>query len=294
MTALSMVLVLGSGLLHATWNYLAKKCDDKFAFVWLFHVAGLVLFFPFFLNVFEPGAMSPLCWFCLLTTGIIHAFYFGFLSRAYEQGSLSIVYPIARGTGPCLVTFLAIVFLGESVCPLAGAGIVGVTLGMVLIHLPLGKGGGKWKEPLGRSGVVWAILTGTCGAFYSLVDKIGVSLVNPFVYVYLLFLGSWFFLSLFGILVNPWHHWKMGSLVREWRKNWWNVIGVGVLCITAYLMVLAAMVRTQLSYVVPLRESGILFSLVFGLFFLKEPFSWRRFWGAVLIFGGIVAIGSSN
>ena len=140
--------------------------------------------------------------------------------------------------------------------------------------------------------MVWALLTGTCGAFYSLVDKIGVSLVDPFVYVYLLFLGSWLFLGLFWGVTGDRGKWA--QVTREWRMNKWNVILVGLLCMMAYFMVLSAMVRAQLSYVVPLRESGILFSLAFGFFFLRERFSWNRFGGAMLIFGGIVAIGYTH
>jgi hypothetical protein len=43
----------------------------------------------------------------------IHTAYFVLLDRGYRHGDLSVVYPLARATGPILTIVAAIAFLGE-------------------------------------------------------------------------------------------------------------------------------------------------------------------------------------
>ena len=290
MSISALALILVAALFHALWNFQAKKSRNKLAFVWLFQLAGLGIFLPAFIWWFEPGPLTWSQWWPVLATGVIHAFYFGFLSQAYDRGDLSMVYPIARGTGPCLVAVLAVLLLGERISLQAGLGIGAITVGIGMLHLPHGRGLSDLKAALGRDGASWALLTGMTSALYSLVDKVGVSYFHPVVYVYLLFLGSWLFMTA-GLCVAG--HMPRG-LAAEWEANRKNILVVGGLCMSAYLMVLFAMARTQVSYVVPLRETGILFSVGLGLIFLKERLSARRCWGAVLVFLGIAAMGMSH
>ncbi len=62
---------------------------------------------------------------CVVGTGLVHALYTYLLARAYELGELSVVYPIARGTGVGLTSLLAFFYLDE---PISRLGALGVTL----------------------------------------------------------------------------------------------------------------------------------------------------------------------
>ena len=55
----------------------------------------------------------------MVGSGVLHALYFVLLQRGYAAGDLSLVYPLARGTGPLLSGAAAIVFLGERPSALA-------------------------------------------------------------------------------------------------------------------------------------------------------------------------------
>ncbi len=44
---------------------------------------------------------------------MIHIVYFITLQKSYQVGDLSLVYPLARGTGPFFFTILAIALLAE-------------------------------------------------------------------------------------------------------------------------------------------------------------------------------------
>ncbi|SVB14018.1 uncharacterized protein METZ01_LOCUS166872, partial [marine metagenome] len=126
MTALSLLLVLLSALAHSSWNLLLKRAGDPEVFAWCLLIVASVLLAPVGLALlwYNSVGLSGL-WF-LLATVVLHVFYFNLLARGYSQGDLSLVYPVARGMGPMLVPVLAVIFLNETVEPLAIAGIAAI------------------------------------------------------------------------------------------------------------------------------------------------------------------------
>jgi len=85
------------------------------------------------------------------------------LQRAYRNGDLSLVYPLARGTGPLLATAAAIALLGER--PSAIALLGGAMIVLAVLSLA-GSASGSGLST--RAGVLYALLTGTCIAAYTL------------------------------------------------------------------------------------------------------------------------------
>jgi len=255
MSGIALVLVLASAFLHATWNYLTKKSEEKVVFIWLFLLASGLFYLPFFLYFFSRTAITSLGWLCITATILLHAFYFWFLSRAYEKGELSLVYPLARGMGPFFVPFLAVGFIGESLSFQGISGIALIILGIYTLHLTSFTRRDFFQPILALRGHSsrWALSTGGTIALYSLVDKIGVSQVNPLVYVYLMFVGAWFLLS-------PYVLTRRGLLLQEWRKNRNAILIVGFLSLFTYFLVLFAMQVSKISYIAALRESSIVFS----------------------------------
>jgi drug/metabolite transporter (DMT)-like permease len=66
------------------------------------------------------------------------------------------------------------------------------------------------------------------------------------------------------------------------------------LSLFTYLLVLFAMQMSKVSYIVALRESGILFSALYGTFWLRESHRDQKIVGAILIFLGVFSIGVSR
>lgn len=292
MSNLSLVLVLVAAALHATWNYQIKKSRNKLAFVWWFQLMGLMFFLPLLIYYLPQVTIPARGWLFIAATGGIHAFYFGFLSTAYEGGDLSLVYPIARGTGPLLVPILAVCFIHEQICFMAGMGILLITSGIYCLHLPSFEKSDFFApfSSMGKGTTLWALGTGLTIASYSIVDKIGVTCVDPVVYLYFLFLGSW-------MLLTPCVLAKKGAvkiLEKEWGQNRKSILIVGFLCFFTYLIVLYAMRISKVSYVVSVRESSILMSVFFGSFFLKETLNRQKLFGSLVIFFGVILIGISK
>lgn len=287
MTTLALILVLLSALSHATWNLLAKRAINQEVFFWCVLVSSSVLLFPLLIflickyQILYPG------WWFIFGTVVLHVLYFTFLGRSYAHADLSLAYPIARGMGPALVPIIGALLLKEVITPPAIIGIICVVVGiftvywwgnfMELLHAPL--------KIFRDSGARYALLTGLVIAAYSVWDKVGVSYVNPFLYMYFLVLGSALFLT-------PYIWWFHGiSTIRiEIRKKMGNIFLSGLLMFLAYSLILFAFQFSRVSYIAPAREVGIVIGVVFGTLLLREPFGKGRAIGSCLIIAGLSLI----
>ena len=155
-------MVLASAVLHSAWNYMAKRSADKLPFLWLAIAAGLVVFTPAFILVVRDNPVPPAGWIFIGLSSVIHVLYFVLLGGAYSRTDLSVVYPLARGTGPIFVLVLSVVVLRE-VPSLPGLlGILAVVSGVYLIQasaLTVSALGAPLRA-LVSSGSRWALLTG--------------------------------------------------------------------------------------------------------------------------------------
>src|SRR4051812_48856842 len=150
----------------------------------------------------------------MVVSGALHSLYFVLLQRGYRDGDLSLVYPLARGTGPLLATVAAIVFFAERPSLLALAGgalIVGAVFSLVTRPT-------KDQE----AGMVFAVLTGVSIAAYTLWDKQGVSdqHISPIVYCWGLGLTN-------TLLLTPWVLKRGDGIAKTWESSKRQAVGVG-------------------------------------------------------------------
>ncbi|MDO9509478.1 MAG: EamA family transporter, partial [Thermovirgaceae bacterium] len=151
---------------------MAKHVSGGAAFTWLFSVFGLFLLTPFAFATAPDG----ICWLNtpLLTLAAVSALfetgYFLFLQKGYRAGDMSIVYPVARGTGPLLATLLAVLVLGENptLLNLSGTGLVVGGILWIAGGIPF------IRDSKSRTAPLLGIATGVCIAAYSMVDRIAV------------------------------------------------------------------------------------------------------------------------
>lgn len=215
-------------------------------------------------------------------TAVIHAAYFLLLQRGYRAGDLSLVYPVARGTGPLLATLAAIALFSERPTWRALAGAAGVIGGIFFMALTRRDAQRAARHP---EAVGFGLVTGLTIAGYTLWDKhaVAVLLIPPLLLDWAGNLGR-------TLLVSPYalHRW---ARVREvWRTRRLEVIAVGVLCPLSYILVLTALVFTPVSYVAPAREVSIVIGTLLGSHLLSEPHAARRLAGAAAIMLGVAAL----
>ncbi|MBT3352036.1 MAG: EamA family transporter [Nitrospinaceae bacterium] len=279
-------LIFIAAFLHAFWNFAAKGADEPRAMLQISLWASLIIFAPVFIWRFELAAIPPGAWKFILTTGTLHSFYFYALGRAYQEGELSRIYPLARGSAPVLAAMLAVLFLGERISLTGGAAILLIVAGVFTSHIGPGTAGmrgilGLFKEPGSR----WALATGLVTSIYSVVDKAGVTLAPPEIYIYLMFtLTALLNLSLQltkeRVNLKTLHLGDPKTLLRA---------ATGGFCMMgAYGLVLFAMRMSQVSYVVAAREVSVLIGAALGVFILKEGGKRQKMIGAGLVAAGLV------
>lgn len=287
MTLLALGLILISAIAHVSWNLLAKRANNQELFIWWMLIAISVLLFPLAISLFLVEPVTHPGWWFVLGTVILHALYFVLLGRSYKHADLSMAYPIARGLGPALVPLLGVLILQETVTPTAAAGIVMVIGGIYTVYW-WGHFSVFFRKPLKLfrdTGARYAVFTGVVNAVQSTWDKAGVRYVNPFLYMYLLALGGAILLSFYMVRVHG-----SKAVLSEGRRSLKILPAAGLLMFTAYGLVLLTMQFTQVSYVIPAREIGIVIGVVLGSTILKEPFGRGRIIGSILIASGVALI----
>jgi drug/metabolite transporter (DMT)-like permease len=293
-TWLALALVLASALVHASWNFLLKKSGGGTGLITAALLLSLVVYAPVVAAAawiqhyrFQPAHLA-----IMLASGMVHTVYFLLLDRAYRSGGdLSIVYPLARSTGPLLTILFAIAVLGERPGPtaLAGALLIGVSA-LVLAGNPLAwfKAGDGAARDLAqaRQAVRFALLTGLTIAVYTIWDKASVAawFIPPLVY-------DWGCNVFRIVILVPWsRHRVPGAMTQAWRERRKTVIAIALLSPLSYILVLTAMVFTPVSLVAPAREVSILFAALMGAHFLREGDLARRLAAAAGMVLGIAGL----
>lgn len=288
MTFAALTLVVLASSIHAGWNLLAKRAADRLGFLWLVLGAGLLLYGPAALvaALLHPPPAEGFLF--IAVSGMVHAAYYGSLSRMYRY-DFSLTYPTARGSSPVLVTLFSLTVLREPLTTggLAGIGLVVCGIAALQVQTERGPAGRtfRWpvadvlRGPAGRQ----ALATGAIIACYSLVDKAGVALVNPVLYIWCSHLVAFAFWSL--LIRRRW-----GAAVGQGRRAWKAVLAAAAGQNLAYILVLFAMRLAPVAYVVPAREMSTLVGAGLGVVLLKEPFPASKLGGAALIAAGVALI----
>jgi len=293
-------LVLGSALLHAWWSVSIKGSGDPLVFNALQLVAPLVATAAC-LPLMDLGGVPPLAWACLAATTACHTGYFWWMSRAYEHGELTLVYPIARST-PAFLPFVAVPLLGERLSAGGALGIAIVVIGMWLVQAGGAtrlEGGGLRQQLFAEPAVRYAMLTLAATVGYSLLDARAMLEISahPWASVVPRAL-AWNLLlwsasgSLFAVLVAR----RRGSraLLDAARRDLVSPTRAALVSLAGYTLVLEALAMAPASYVVAVRQSSVLFALLFGVVRLRERPSRPRILGAVATVAGVVLIALSG
>jgi drug/metabolite transporter (DMT)-like permease len=283
MSSVALMLVLSAAVVHASWNLIAKRVGGGPPFIWLAAVLSVLIYAPLAIGVvlFSRPRLDAAALLFFGGSALLHLAYFLVLQRGYRVGDLSLVYPLARGTGPLLSTAAAILLFGERPSPLALLGALLVLGGVVAL-----VGGPQLRYGLhNRQALGYALLTGLLIAGYTLWDKHAVSvlLLSPLLLDYSSNLGR-------AAILAP-VAWRQRAAVRElWRLHRGAVLGMALLNPLAYILVLTALVTTPVSYVAPARELSILIGTLFGTALLSEGDGRRRLSAAGAMLLGVVAL----
>ena len=286
----AVLLVLLGALIHAGWNIAAKKANGDARFTFFSCLIMLVVWSPLCIwlgwNVVPTWGMTE--WGLMALSGFVHWVYFYCLLTGYRKSDLTIVYPLARGSGPLLSSSVAVVVFGEQLSSLGVLGIAGVVVGVFLVaggpalfkaaHDPA-------KKERVKAGVFWGLLTGALIACYTVLDAYAVKVIaiSPILFDY------WCNVLRLPYAAVP----VLRDRPEAWRLfklQWKYAAIVAVFSPIAYVCVLYAVLIAPVSHVAPAREVSMLFAALIGGHLLGEGDRLLRVAGAALIAMGVIAL----
>lgn len=271
MNTTALALVVTAAFLHATWNYLLKKCGGGLGILTLSAIVATTILTPFslYLIISQQFQFTPAIIGMIVGSGMLHLVYFLLLDRAYRSGGdLSVVYPLARATGPLLTIVAAVLFFGERMSLLAAGGALLIGVSALILT---GNPANIFSRQAGAA-VGFAVLCGCMIASYTVWDKQGVALflIPPVVFDWGANLSRIAMMTPLAMRREP------GAITRAWQDHRKTAIAIGIMSPLSYILVLTAMVFTPVSYVAPARELAILFAALLGAHALKEGDATRR------------------
>lgn len=283
---LVVLLVAGAAVAHATWNIVVKKTGATgVGYIWSGIVVGAVVFAPFGIASLVAAGTDLIAWLPLAAvSGVLQVIYFLVLQRGYRLGDVSVVYPLARGSGPLLAVILAIVVLGERPTWVVLAGAAVVVAGVLVI----GFAGGASRARDNRAGILYGLAVGVLIAIYTLWDAAAVTVHDmPPVGLYW---GSVVF-QLVLLAVPAIRQWP--TTVATARRHWVAVLLFGVLGPLAYIMILFAIQLAPVSIIAPAREVSVVLVGLAGWLLFREPHPVQRLIGAGIVLAGIALLAAA-
>jgi len=286
MSTLAFSLILFSALMHALWNLLVKRSGDKTVFIWWMFASSTCLMI---LSLPIVGPFPPISWRIIGLAAIgalCFMLYHLFSGRAYREGDLSVIYPLAQ-TAMFWVPIWGILLLGEKVSASGIAGIVLILIGAYSIQLRTLA----WSEvvrpfrSLREPPVLAALAAGFIYSIGAVIDKTGVMLYPPFHFTFLLV----FFMLQF-MTMNIMRDKYRGRIMAEFRNNRFLVIISGPVIMASFLSFRYGLQMAPMSYAVPVRQVSLLIGVLIGVLFLGETSGKIRFTAALLIMCGAALI----
>ncbi|MBW2519358.1 MAG: EamA family transporter [Deltaproteobacteria bacterium] len=286
MSTWALFLILVSALMHALWNLLVKRSQDKTVFIWWMFVSSgtmMNLGIPFAGHITLPSwrvvglaAAGAACF----------MFYHLFNGRAYRNGDLSLTYPLSQ-TSVFWVPVWGVLLLGEQISTIGLLGIFLILAGAYCVQLR----SLAWQEisrpfqNLQDPAVLAALAAGFIYSIGAVVDKKGVTIYDPFPFTYLLVSFMLFFMTL--NIMRPKYR---GRVLAELKRNRHLVLLSGPVMMGSFFTFRYGLKLSPMSYAVPVRQVSLLIGVMIGVLFLSEECGRIRFTAALLILAGVVLI----
>ena len=286
----ALFLVLTGALIHALWNIAAKKAGGDARFTFFCALVMFVFWSP--LSVWLGWDVVPhwgwTQWSVIAVSGFVHWVYFNCLLTGYRKSDLTVVYPVARGSGPLLSSGVAVVVFGEQFSAFGALGVAAVVVGVFLV-----AGGPALfraahdllKRERIKTGVFWGALTGALIACYTILDAwaVKVLMMSPILFDYWCNVLRLPYSSVAVLRDVP-------EAKRLWALQWKYAAIVGIFSPMGYVLVLYAARIAPVSHVAPAREVSMLFAALIGGQLLGESDRGLRILGACCIAAGVMAL----
>ena len=273
---LATVLSLAAAVLHAGWNFVAKRAEgDRYMVLWAqFAMAGVIAL-PIAIGNHLLFGMPGRAYMFAALSGSVHLPYLYLLAKAYTFGDFSVSYPLARGGGAALAAIGGVLFLSDNLNIWEGLGITIVVLGLSLLA----------RGATGRNLLIAMGVAASIGV-YSVLDAAG-SRTKRDTVAYI------FATMICGAIANTTYAWASGrrhDMAATLQRRWRPALAAGIAATATYGMVTVAWQHASVGYVTALRESSVVLAALAGWRYLGEGDHRRRLAAAAIVFGGLLVL----
>lgn len=221
----------------------------------------------------------------LMINSVLFAIVTVLFTKSLRISDVSLVSPI-MSLLPIFVTIPSYIILGEIPNLYAGFGIVLVTFGSYVLEL--NSESKTCLDPVKslyhNKGVQIAFIGLIIASVIPSVDKIGIQMTNPIMWVFLTQLISGLIIGLFYLFSNN------NSFKLDFYNNYKILIIVGLFNALIWIFQSYAYTYTQVSYVQSVKRVSIILSILGGYYIFDEKNIKERLFGSVLILSGITLI----
>ncbi len=280
--ALALALIMLSAVAHAVFGAINKGGVDPFINRGAINICYGLMTLPFAL--FVVPWPTPWIWALLGISYLIHILYEYLQASAFSKGDFTIVYPIARGTGPMVAMLLALVFFQERYSFwqwIGGIGLSASIIGLAVVNIRRAK-----HLPNLNGAILTALATGVMVAVYTMIDAYGIrEAANPFTFI------AWFFtLGGVGFPLIAAARWQKLAIKPAIPDIALRGFFGGIVAFMSFGAVMLAIRLDSVGEAAALRETSIIFATAIGVLVFHEKIDATRLCLIVGIAAGAVLV----
>ncbi|MGK7919818.1 MAG: EamA family transporter [Trichodesmium sp.] len=223
-------------------------------------------------------------WLALLVSGSLNAISYTLYLKAIKLSDLSIIAPITTFT-PLFLLITSPLIVGEFPQPLGIIGVFLIVCGSYLLNIQEKRKGylAPFRAIITDRGSRLALLVAFIWSISSNFDKVGVQNSSP------IFWGISVFFTI-SIFLLPMVLYKSHQHLYKIKINGWKLVIYGMINSVAMGCQMVAINLTFVAYVISVKRTSALFSVILGKIVLKEKGIKERLLGAAIMVLGVFLI----
>lgn len=271
-----VLAVLFSAMLHAGWNVIVKGGSEKLYESSLIALGGGAGVLPVLFFLPGPTVQS---WGFLAASCCIHTTYYVMLSLAYRYTDMAYGYTIMRGAAPLLTSVLLFAAMDVRLTPGGFSGVFLLSCGILTLTVDAVRRGA-----FSAAGTGMALGNALVIMAYTVSDGYGARASGHAV-SYVCWLHLLNAIPITAALLTK------GRDYRDYvRRRWKTGMLGGLFGLGAYGISIWAMTKAPVPLVAALRESSVIFGMLFSVWLLKEKLTPARVAAVCLVAAGAICI----
>jgi len=280
-----IIFALLNPISDATRNIFSKKASlrvDPLLVAWFNNLIPLIAFTP--VIFFITFKFNSSFWESIIISGTLNIAGTILYHRAISKGDISKVVPLLSFT-PFFLLFLSPLIVNEFPDFTGAVGTILIVIGSYLLNINLKKEGifSPIKSLVKDKGNRYMLLVSFLMSISANFDKVGIVSSSVFQYTFIVNLYICLGITLIALI-------KRKLNFKEIKLEGLNLSLVGVFTSLAYFLHMTAISLTLVVYVVSLKRTAGMITVIYGAVFFKEQNIKNRLTGSIIMFVGVLLI----